>query len=365
MASVTQLTEAVAPSQTENVAEVPRKKSKGHRCYFCGQKFMDKNVLRKHISIHKDRDFYCEVCNKAFSAAWGLRKHMKTHTGERPYQCEHCDRAFVQKCTLQFHIKAIHGNKPHPKCKTCGKRLKSFSYSQCWLCRYEGKEVVDGNNQLQQIEEYSSDKLDTQTVEFVDLDSSLCREAEAVDIMAMNTVINDLTLEKVEESAVLTCEMCNKECTDLAQLKQHQEDHGHQQLLSCDHCDLKFTDSLALKRHLITHTDLRPFICQKCGKDFKRDYNLRQHMITHKVDRPYICKICKSAFKSVPTLKQHLVSHSSDRPFICKDCGSGFKSSQGLRTHVVIHYKSAWWLEVACPPCKPKVGLGLQGELLL
>ncbi|GIY01945.1 zinc finger protein 91 [Caerostris darwini] len=323
-------TEVILPEQSENIekvaeTEIPKKKSKGHRCYFCGQKFMDKNVLRKHISIHKDRDFFCNVCGKAFSAAWGLRKHMKTHTGERPYQCEHCGKAFVQKCTLQFHIKAIHGNKPHPKCKTCGKRLKSFSYSQCWLCRYEGKEVLpETDSHLQQIEDYSVDKLnncDSQAIEFMDLDTGLCREGETVDVMTLNPDINGLNLEKVEENTVFICETCNKECSSLIQLRQHQIDDGHQQL-SCEHCDSKFTSSFAMKKHLITHTQLRPFVCQKCGKDFKRDYNLRQHMITHKEDRPYVCKICKSAFKSIPTLKQHLDLWNSKLHYYVKENSS-------------------------------------------
>lgn len=320
--------------------EVPKKKSKGHRCYFCGQRFMDKNILRKHISIHKDRDFFCDVCGKAFSANWGLRKHMKTHTGERPFQCEYCGKTFVQKCTLQFHINAMHGSKSYPQCKTCGKRMKCGTYVQCWLCRYEGREVIVGGEKINVSEELDNHDSLPQTQNdnaspslsiHQKIDNEICSESSIDGNLESHSAVG-----KVDASLTSGCTSYS---VDVSHIKSAPRNERTNPIFVCNHCNLKFEDSLSMQKHLLTHPNLRPYVCQKCGKDFKKDQNLRQHMISHKDDRPYICKICQSAFKSVPCLKQHLITHKEDRPFMCKDCGSRFKSMQGLKMHVMIHSK--------------------------
>ncbi|PSN31443.1 hypothetical protein C0J52_19050, partial [Blattella germanica] len=44
--------------------------------------------------------FQCEICNKSFTQNRSLKKHMITHTYERPFQCETCNKSFTQKNIL-------------------------------------------------------------------------------------------------------------------------------------------------------------------------------------------------------------------------------------------------------------------------
>eukprot|EP00808_Paulinella_micropora_P011072 g81230.t1 len=47
-------------------------------------------------------------CNRSFSKNFGLKRHMKVHTGERPWACVICARSFAEKATLKTHYKMMH-----------------------------------------------------------------------------------------------------------------------------------------------------------------------------------------------------------------------------------------------------------------
>lgn len=63
------------------------------------------------------QSFMCPVCGKQFGQPYNLRRHLTTHTGERPYRCPHCNYAASQNVHLEKHIRRIHlnnGQNEHP-----------------------------------------------------------------------------------------------------------------------------------------------------------------------------------------------------------------------------------------------------------
>ena len=45
----------------------------------------------------------CAFCMRRFWSAEDLRRHMRTHSGERPFECEQCGRRFTLKHSMLRH----------------------------------------------------------------------------------------------------------------------------------------------------------------------------------------------------------------------------------------------------------------------
>ncbi|ENN81024.1 hypothetical protein HUJ04_009687 [Dendroctonus ponderosae] len=75
-------------------------------CLLCGKKVHE---LKKHMLTHTgQRPYSCENCQKGFTSRYALKIHKRQHTNERPYICNHCGNGFPQKVSLLTHLKSKH-----------------------------------------------------------------------------------------------------------------------------------------------------------------------------------------------------------------------------------------------------------------
>ena len=258
----------------------------------------DENQKSAYASAPNKID--CPFCGRTFPWISSMKRHILTHTGQKPFKCPECPLWFTTKSNCDRHLIRKHGNNNnHQIIERQQQQQQSLNLTN----RYNVNEVTNGNEG----------------------DASSNDEDDGANSSRMlHKVPHGASVNGTDELP-FKCYLCddgksNKDDA-LDHLRSlHPEDYENLVAKGAFDCTATEVSTSPLNNEEDTFDNLRGqfpdytnrrVICLFCMRKFWSAEDLRRHVRTHTGEKPYECDICHRKFTLKHSMLRHCKKHDS------------------------------------------------------
>ncbi|XP_077365874.1 zinc finger protein 513a isoform X1 [Festucalex cinctus] len=348
-------------------------KGKLHSCHLCGFSSRYANHVKRHMKTHNgEKPFNCPVCAYASAQLVNLQRHLRIHTGEKPYKCESCAFACSSLGNLKRHQRmhmpagagpeAHGGPQQHAALRPAGgKRHNAGGHRASEEEDEAAKEVAAASAHLTMAAQ-NADYLSA----FESLKGASPQSTPAHSAAPNHPTGNSLgarasrppapppappsslfpftcrlcgvVLEDEDGSSAQICAKCTLEMlTKDASSSPGSPGERGDKVYTCAACPFLTHYPNHLARHMKTHSGEKPYKCPQCDYASAHFDNLKRHHRVHTGEKPYKCHLCDYACGNLANLKRHQRVHSGAKPFVCAVCNYSCNQSMNLKRHMLRH----------------------------
>ncbi|CAH0730173.1 unnamed protein product, partial [Brenthis ino] len=196
------------------------------KCAICSEKFAKFRNLTEHMNTHF-RNYVCDVCGAGFVNRDILRSHLRIHkTGD--FTCDFCPKTFNTRVKKQSHINIVHKRLYMTrKCGYCNELFDDYNKKNDHLVKFHG-------------------------VNLVILKCELCAKTFINQNQFRRHVRKDHLMERNYE-----CEVCDMKFFSSENLRKHVLKHTGERDFHCSVCAKSFARKFTLQQHMRVHSKER------------------------------------------------------------------------------------------------------------
>ncbi|CAL1586359.1 unnamed protein product [Knipowitschia caucasica] len=345
------------------------KSSNLHSCHLCGFSSRYANHVKRHMKTHNgEKPYNCPLCTYASAQLVNLQRHLRIHTGEKPYKCDSCSFACSSLGNLKRHqrMHMVSGlgqnmlsHPPMPRGQMEERRnatgqgvneeLSSAKVSQVTRVTSGVTSAVD-NDYMSAFEGLKGASppptaINSAPGPHAAVLQDNCSESRVTDtgrslpstLFPFTCRLCGVILEDEDGSSAQICPKCTLDMLTKDSGSPNSPGERSDKVYTCSACPFLTHYPNHLARHMKTHSGEKPYKCPQCDYASAHFDNLKRHHRVHTGEKPFKCHLCNYACGNLANLKRHQRVHSGAKPFQCTVCNYTCNQSMNLKRHMLRH----------------------------